>query len=50
MSQAEVIPSVSGEKLALSEMSPQTLYDKCVTVARNLWWTLATAGSRQSVP
>ncbi len=39
MSQAEVIPSMPGEKLALSEMSPQTLYDKCVTVARNLWWT-----------
>jgi glycogen phosphorylase len=48
MSQAEVAPSVSpaaapaatpaAEKLSLSELSAQTLYDKCVAVARNLWW------------
>src|SRR5579863_8834404 len=39
MSQAEVVPSIPGDKFTLSELSPQTLYDKCVTVARNLWWT-----------
>lgn len=31
-SRVEVIPPVS-------EMSPQALYDKCMAVARNLWWT-----------
>jgi starch phosphorylase len=44
MSQAEVVPAVApvvppAEKPALSELSAQTLYDKCVTVARNLWWS-----------
>jgi glycogen phosphorylase len=44
MSQAEVAPAVApvvpaAEKPALSELSAQTLYDKCVTVARNLWWS-----------
>src|SRR5438270_7816474 len=44
MSQAEVAPVVApvvpvAEKPALSELSAQTLYDKCVTVARNLWWS-----------
>src|SRR6058998_1128343 len=33
---AETTPS---QKLPLSELSPQTLYDKCWTLARNLWWT-----------
>ncbi len=27
------------EKLTLSELAAQTLYDKCVIVARNLWWS-----------
>ena len=35
--------------MALSEVSPQTLYDKCVALARNLWWSLAPRG-HQSVP
>ena len=45
MSQAEVAPPAApagplpAEKLSLSELSAQTLYDKCVTVARNLWWS-----------
>src|SRR5260370_8196133 len=26
-------------KLALRELSPQTIYDKCCALARNLWWT-----------
>jgi glycogen phosphorylase len=44
MSQAEVAPAIvpvvpAAEKPALSELSAQTLYDKCVTVARNLWWS-----------
>ncbi|HEV2969338.1 MAG TPA: alpha-glucan family phosphorylase [Pirellulales bacterium] len=42
MSQAEVVPPIApaatAEKLSLSELSAQTLYDKCVAVARNLWW------------
>ncbi|MFO0817300.1 MAG: alpha-glucan family phosphorylase [Pirellulales bacterium] len=32
LSRSEIIPPVS-------EMSPQALYDKCMAVARNLWWT-----------
>ncbi|HEY2147570.1 MAG TPA: alpha-glucan family phosphorylase, partial [Pirellulales bacterium] len=50
MSQAEVAPAVATttngnaadgapDKPILSELSAQTLYDKCVTVARNLWWS-----------
>jgi glycogen phosphorylase len=34
-------PSVeaSVSKPNLSELSPQTLYDKCMSLARNLWWS-----------
>src|SRR4051812_38186857 len=39
MSQTEVAPPESSRKLPLSELSPQTIYDKCVALARNLWWT-----------
>ena len=39
MSHTEAAPTESSHKLALSELSPQTLYDKCVALARNLWWT-----------
>jgi starch phosphorylase len=45
MSQAELerpaAPAAQSpaEKFSLSELSAQTLYDKCVTVARNLWWS-----------
>ncbi|HTM54923.1 MAG TPA: alpha-glucan family phosphorylase [Pirellulales bacterium] len=39
MSQTEVAPPESSHKLPLSELSPQTIYDKCVALARNLWWT-----------
>ncbi|MGD9720355.1 MAG: alpha-glucan family phosphorylase [Pirellulales bacterium] len=38
MSQTEAAPAES-HKLALSELSPQTLYDKCIALARNLWWS-----------
>jgi glycogen phosphorylase len=39
MSQTEVAPTESSQKLPLSELSPQTIYDKCVALARNLWWS-----------
>ncbi len=39
MSQIDVAPSTSADKLPLSELSAQALYDKCVTIARNLWWS-----------
>ena len=39
MSQTELEPAVAAEKLSLTELSAQTLYDKLVTVARNLWWS-----------
>src|SRR5436190_10491990 len=39
MSQTEIVPAESTQKLPLSELSPQTIYDKCVALARNLWWS-----------
>src|SRR3990170_3850253 len=39
MSQTEAVPARPVPSPALSELSPQTLYDKCVALARNLWWT-----------
>jgi starch phosphorylase len=39
MSHTEAAPSQASHPLSLSELSPQTLYDKCVALARNLWWT-----------
>src|SRR4026209_1708221 len=34
-------PSVEANvtKPNLSELSPQTIYDKCLSLARNLWWS-----------
>ena len=32
-----IIPETS--PLLVGEMSAQSLYDKCVALARNLWWT-----------
>jgi len=39
MSHVESVPAVSDPKTYLSELSPQTLYDKCLAVAKNLWWS-----------
>jgi len=39
MSHTEAVPAESSHPLALTGLSPQTLYDKCVALARNLWWT-----------
>ncbi len=41
MSQIELEPigSATTKKPNLAEFSPQSLYDKCVAIARNLWWT-----------
>ena len=42
MSQTELEAVVGGPsptKPSLAEFSPQTLYDKCVALARNLWWS-----------
>jgi glycogen phosphorylase len=39
MSHTEAAPAESLPKPPLTELSPQTLYDKCVALARNLWWT-----------
>ncbi len=42
MSQIEVEPiasSAAAKKPSLTEFSPQSLYDKCVAIAHNLWWT-----------
>ena len=41
MSQIELEPigSATTKKPNLAEFSPQTLYDKCLALARNLWWS-----------
>ena len=39
MSHTEIAPPVAKEGPSLSELSPQTLYDKLVAVAHNLWWS-----------
>jgi len=39
---ASVMPVATGGRLApprLHELSPQNLYDKCMALARNLWWS-----------
>jgi starch phosphorylase len=39
---ASVMPASSNGRLApprLHELSPQNLYDKCMALARNLWWS-----------
>ena len=41
MSRSAEINSVSRaqQTLALDELSPQSLYEKCTTLAQNLWWS-----------
>src|SRR4249919_2719087 len=39
MSPTVTAPPETSSKPNLSELSPQTLYDKCNALARNLWWT-----------
>ena len=38
MSQTELPPSRVNE-VNLSGLSPQSLYDKCLALANNLWWS-----------
>ena len=39
MSQTVTAPVEAASKPNLSELSAQTLYDKCVALAHNLWWS-----------
>jgi starch phosphorylase len=39
MSHTEIAPLVTKEGPILSELSPQTLYDKLLAIAHNLWWS-----------
>ena len=39
MSQADAPVAEQNSKLQLSELSPQALYDKCMALANNLWWS-----------
>ena len=39
MSQIETAPAEVLPKPVSTELSAQTLYDKCVALARNLWWS-----------
>jgi starch phosphorylase len=39
MSQAVAGERKNQERQNWTEITPQALYDKCVTLARNLWWS-----------
>jgi starch phosphorylase len=39
MSQIEAVPAAPSPPENRGDLSPQTLYDKCMALARNLWWT-----------
>ncbi|MAT68491.1 MAG: alpha-glucan phosphorylase [Planctomycetaceae bacterium] len=39
MSQTEIPPSAEPSRSTWTDVTPQALYDKCMTVARNLWWS-----------
>ena len=39
MSQTDIASPFSSSGPRLMELSPQNLYDKCVALARNLWWS-----------
>src|ERR1700745_248455 len=39
MSQTEAAPVEAVQKTTFTELSPNTVYDKCMSLARNLWWT-----------
>ena len=39
MSQATVGPRKNIERQTWTELTPQALYDKCLTLAKNLWWS-----------
>ncbi len=39
MSQTAGTTAETVQKFSLTELSPQTVYDKCIALARNLWWT-----------
>ncbi|MBI3466156.1 MAG: alpha-glucan family phosphorylase, partial [Planctomycetes bacterium] len=38
MSPTETASAAAREELTVSGLSPQTLYDKCMALARNVWW------------
>ncbi len=39
MSQADTMVAPESNKSSAGELSPEVLYDKCMVLARNLWWT-----------
>ncbi len=39
MSQTEISPAPSASRTNWTESTPQALYDKCMSLARNLWWS-----------
>ena len=39
MSQLAVGPRKNIERQNWTEITPQALYDKCLTLAKNLWWS-----------
>lgn len=39
MSQTELVGNPDSEILAVGELSPEAIYDKCMFLAKNLWWT-----------
>jgi starch phosphorylase len=39
MSQTEIPPTSPPSRSSFTEITPQALYDKCMSLARNLWWS-----------
>ena len=39
MSQVESLSTPDSEYVTLGEMAPEAIFDKCMMLAKNLWWT-----------
>ena len=39
MSQMEAVPDIVNEPVASYGLTAETLYEKCIALARNLWWS-----------
>ena len=39
MSQTDTVPTGSARASLVTGLTAQTLYDKCMALARNLWWS-----------
>ena len=39
MSQVDILANPDSEIVTVGELSPEAIYDKCMFLAKNLWWT-----------